>query len=121
MDPAPRPAVRARPRASEIRRLDKQIATLKVDNAMLAARVKELLARQRDLTEELKRVRFLKQQQDIQIKALADAFDQRDRQQVRADLLSEQVRLLKQKLRETEDLLRRLRATRPAPTSKPKR
>jgi len=99
-------------------RLERELGAAKAEVSMLTARIAELEERGERLARELERVRFLKDQQDVQIKVLAGAIEERDRCKVRVEVLTAEVERLNQRLAELEAELRRHEpASAPSPQS----
>lgn len=100
-------------------RLERQLDEARGENAMLAARVKELVAREKELSAELEKVKFLKAQQDRQIKVLAGALGERDLYKARAELLAEKAEQLSRKIVELEIVIEKLKRATSAPATQP--
>jgi uncharacterized coiled-coil protein SlyX len=95
--PATRPAD-ASALARQVKDLQDELAALKRENAILAAREQELLGRDRALSKELIDLQFAGVQQARTIEALSSAPAERDRYQKQVEELTEEVARLRQQV-----------------------
>ena len=81
------------PRTRE--QLEKDVVTLRAEKQVLEGRLAELTARQDALTDRMRELQFIKNQQDRQIEVIKDAAKMRDRYKKQVDELTLEVVRLK--------------------------
>jgi len=98
--------------SSDARRLADQLQAAKDANAILAARLDEQLARERRLSDQLSKLKFLTRQQQAQIRALADAPGERDALKKDNEKLSAEIVRLKARIAQLTAEIASLKAAR---------
>ncbi len=89
----------------KITQLEGELKNLRDENAMLLARIKELLRREEKLAAQLRESKFVDEQQKKQIQTLSNAPIQRDQYKTRVDLLNMDIKRLKKRINELEQAL----------------
>jgi cell division protein FtsB len=95
--------------------LAKDVSTLRAEKTVLEGRLAELTSRQDALTDRMRELQFVKNQQDLQIEALKDAAKERDEYKKQLDKLTLEVVRLKSQLETSTD-----KTPAPAPRAKKK-
>lgn len=105
--------------AEQVARLKAGNAALRSEQALLQSRVKELLAREQLLSNEVNRLRFMNAQQQKQIRALAQAPADRDRYQAQAEKLTLEAARLRKEVQTLRRTIAALRTGQAGPATAP--
>ena len=90
---------------ADVNNLKKELEAVKTRDLILAARLDEQLARERRLSDQVNRLKFLNTQQRLQIEALAAAPLQRDASIRKVEQLRAEVDRLKQRVAELKAII----------------